>query len=44
MVREEAKYPYNDYYLYKVFYKKEKRNYAVLIPKDKTSGLKRHTI
>lgn len=44
MVREEAKYPYNDYYLYKVYHKNENRNYAVLVPKDKTSGLKRHTI
>lgn len=44
MIREEAKYPYDDYYLYKVYHKNENRNYAVLIPKDKTSGLKRHTI
>ena len=44
MVGKEAKYPYNGYYLYKVFHKKEKRNYAVLVPKDKSLGLKRHTI
>ena len=42
MKREEAKYPYNNYYIYKVYHNKEKRNYAILIPKDK--NMKRKTI
>lgn len=37
MKREDAKYPYNDYYIYKIFHSKEKRFYALLIHKyDKT--------
>lgn len=44
MKRVVAEYPYNSYYLYIVFHKKEGRRYANLIPIDKTSNLKRKTI
>ena len=44
MKRIIAEYPYNEYYLYIVFHKKEGRRYANLIPIDKTSGLKRKTM
>ena len=44
MKRIIAEYPYNEYYLYIVFHKKEGRRYANLIPIDKASGLKRKTI
>lgn len=44
MKRIIADYPYNEYYLYIVFHKKEGRRYANLIPIDKTSELKRTTI
>ena len=44
MKRQQAQYPYNDYYLYIVFHKKEGRRYANLIPINKASGLKRMTI
>lgn len=29
-----AEYPYDNYYIYKVFHKKEKRNYAILVNKN----------
>ena len=44
MKRILGEYPYNDYYLYMVFHKKEGRRYVNLIPIDKNSGLKRHTM
>lgn len=44
MKRVEGLYPYDDYYLYKIFHKKEQRNYVVLIPKNKNDNLKRKTI
>lgn len=44
MKRIRAEYPYNDYYLYVVFHKGEGRNYANLIPMDKSGELKRKTI
>lgn len=44
MKRVIAQYPYNEYYLYIVFHKKEGRRYANLVPIDKSSGLKRKTI
>lgn len=40
----KAEYPYNDYYLYIVYHKKEGRRYAVLNPIDKASDIKRKTI
>lgn len=37
MVRESAKYPYENFYIYKVFHNREKRTYANLVSKyDKT--------
>ena len=39
-----AEYPYNNFYIYIVFHKKEGRRFAVLYPADKSSGLKRTTI
>ena len=42
--RTIAEYPYDNYYLYIVFHKGENRNYANLIPIDKSRGLKRKTI
>lgn len=39
-----AEYPYNDYYLYVIYHKKEGRRYAVLVPIDKTKNIKRTTI
>lgn len=33
MIRKNAEYPYNEYWLYIVFHKKEKRSYAVLVNK-----------
>lgn len=44
MKRIVAQYPYDEYYLYVIFHKKEGRRYANLIPIDKQSGLKRKTI
>ena len=44
MKRILAEYPYNDYYLYIVFHKKQGRYYANLIPINKNTGLKRHTM
>lgn len=41
---ERAMYPYNDYNIYIVYHKKEGRKYAVLVPVDKNSGLKRTTL
>lgn len=43
MKRVRAKYPYNDYYLYIVFHKKQNRNYANLIPIDPSKN-RRKTI
>lgn len=42
--RKNAKYPYEEYYLYVVFHKGEGRWYANLVPKDKKNGPKRKTI
>lgn len=39
-----AEYPYNDYYLYVTYHKKEGRRYAVLVPIDKSKNIKRTTI
>lgn len=39
-----AEYPFDKYYLYKVFHKKEQRQYAVLYPINKDDGLKRTTL
>lgn len=44
MKRIIAQYPYDGYYLYIVFHKKEGRKYANLVPISKASGLKRITI
>lgn len=44
MVGVVAEYPYNDYYLYIIYHKKEDRRYAVLVPINKENGLKRTTI
>lgn len=44
MKRVQAQYPYDNYYLYIVFHKKEGRRYANLIPISKSLGLKRITI
>lgn len=44
MVGKKGEYPYDKYYVYVVFHKKEKRNYAILCPIDKTSGLKRTSV
>lgn len=44
MKRTRAEYPYDNYYLYVVFHKGEGRNYANLIPMDKSGELKRKTI
>lgn len=39
-----AETPFDGYYLYKVFHRGEQRYYANLVPIDRGSGLRRHTI
>ena len=43
MKRVLAELPFENYYLYTVFHKKQKRRYAVLVPVNKSNGLKRTT-
>ena len=43
MKREDAKYPYNEYYIYKIFHSKEKRFYALLIHKYDNEILEGYT-
>jgi predicted RNA-binding Zn-ribbon protein involved in translation (DUF1610 family) len=44
MIGVPASYPFDGYYLYKVFHRGEQRYYANLVPIDRHGGLKRRTI